>query len=101
MANLDDAVKRLSSADFGKRRSFLLLYRSSSQLTRRAAETRLRIEAATAIRDGLEYYTGGQNYPAFLRRVMPAFVLILRGPCIFQSNSPEQVCLSSLQAAPR
>ncbi|KEZ39649.1 Histone acetylase complex subunit [Scedosporium apiospermum] len=69
MANIDDVVKRLATPEL---------------------EPRLRIEAASVLRDSLDHYTVGPVYPNFLRRVMPVFINILRGPCIFQSNSPEQ-----------
>ncbi|UNI18788.1 transcription-associated protein 1 [Purpureocillium takamizusanense] len=66
---IDDVVRRLSSAD---------------------TETRLKLEAATTLRDSLDHYTSGPIYSPFLKRLMPIFINILRGPCIFQSNSPEQ-----------
>ncbi|EGX94854.1 histone acetylase complex subunit Paf400, putative [Cordyceps militaris CM01] len=66
---IDDVVKRLSSADI---------------------DTKSKVEAATTLRDSLDHYTNGPIYPPFLKRLMPIFVNILRGPCIFQSNSPEQ-----------
>ncbi|GJN85795.1 hypothetical protein PLIIFM63780_009369 [Purpureocillium lilacinum] len=66
---IDDVVRRLSSAD---------------------TEIRLKLEAATTLRDSLDHYTSGPIYPPFLKRLMPIFINILRGPCIFQSNSPEQ-----------
>ncbi|KAH7318444.1 histone acetylase complex subunit [Stachybotrys elegans] len=66
---IDDVVKRLSTAEI---------------------EVRLKVEAATTLRDSLDHYTTGPIYPAFLKRLMPIFINILRGPCIFQSNSPEQ-----------
>ncbi|KAK4670085.1 transcription-associated protein 1 [Podospora pseudopauciseta] len=53
-------------------------------------ELRVKVEAATALRDQLEHYTTGQVYPNFLKRLMPAFIIILRSPCIFQANTPEQ-----------
>ena len=49
------------------------------------------MEAATTLRDSLDAYTNGPIYEPFLKRLMPIFINILRGPCIFQSNSPEQV----------
>lgn len=49
------------------------------------------MEAATTLRDSLDAYTTGPIYEPFLKRLMPIFINILRGPCIFQSNSPEQV----------
>lgn len=66
---IDDVVKRLSTSDI---------------------ETRLKVEAATTLRDSLDAYTTGPIYEPFLKRLMPIFINILRGPCIFQSNSPEQ-----------
>ncbi|PMB68789.1 Transcription-associated protein 1 [Beauveria bassiana] len=66
---IDDVVKRLSSADI---------------------DTKSKVEAATTLRDSLDHYTTGPIYPPFLKRLMPIFVNILRGPCIFQSNSPDQ-----------
>ncbi|KEY73370.1 hypothetical protein S7711_01483 [Stachybotrys chartarum IBT 7711] len=56
----------------------------------RSADVRLKVEAATTLRDSLDHYTSGPIYPAFLKRLMPVFINILRGSCIFQSNSPEQ-----------
>ncbi|RMJ19860.1 hypothetical protein CDV36_000496 [Fusarium kuroshium] len=66
---IDDVVKRLSAADI---------------------DVRLKLEAATTLRDSLDHYTTGPIYPPFLKRLMPIFMGILRGPCTFQSNSPEQ-----------
>ncbi|KAK5993473.1 Transcription-associated protein 1 [Cladobotryum mycophilum] len=66
---IDDVVKRLSTADL---------------------DTRLKVEAATTLRDSLDAYTSGPIYAPFLKRLMPIFIGILRGPCTFQSNSPEQ-----------
>ncbi|GAO18530.1 hypothetical protein UVI_02054720 [Ustilaginoidea virens] len=53
-------------------------------------DARLKLEAATALRDSLDHYTGGHYYTPFLKRLMPIFINILRGPCIFQSSSPDQ-----------
>ncbi|KFH46680.1 Transcription-associated protein-like protein [Hapsidospora chrysogenum ATCC 11550] len=66
---IDDVVRRLSSADI---------------------ETKLKVDAATTLRDSLDHYTSGQIYAPFLKKLMPIFVGILNGPCTFQSNSPEQ-----------
>jgi len=49
-------------------------------------------EAATQLRDNLEHYTSGQIYIGFLKRMIPLFVTILKGPPVFVSTSPEQVC---------
>jgi transformation/transcription domain-associated protein len=67
---IDDVVKRLSTAEI---------------------DVRLKVEAATTLRDSLDHYTNGAIYTPFLKRLMPIFINILRGQCTFQSNSPEQV----------
>lgn len=51
----------------------------------------MKVEAATQLRDNLDVFTNPPSYPVFLKRVMPIFISILNGPCIFQSNSNEQV----------
>ena len=63
----------------------------TSSLLHFYVEPKAKLEAATALRDGLDHYTNGPNYSHFLKRVMPIFINILRGPCIFQSTSLEQV----------
>ena len=91
MANiLDDVVKRLATPEIGKAHDSPH-GSDNSKLTRMTPEARLRIEAASALRDNLDHYTAGPVYPVFLRKVMPVFINILRGPSIFHSNSPEQV----------
>ncbi|KAI1462223.1 hypothetical protein F4805DRAFT_125166 [Annulohypoxylon moriforme] len=60
------------------------------RLTIQETEPRSKLDAATTLRDGLEHYTNGPQYVGFLKRLMPLFVIILRGPCLFQSTSPEQ-----------
>ncbi|KAK8031517.1 FAT domain-containing protein [Apiospora arundinis] len=68
--NFEDIVKRLTIADF---------------------EPKSKLEAATLLRDSLDHYTGNPvTYPPFLKRVVPLFINVLRGPCLFQNNSPEQ-----------
>ncbi|KAI1645032.1 uncharacterized protein F4817DRAFT_192555 [Daldinia loculata] len=66
---LEDIVKRLSTHE---------------------TDPKLKLEAATTLRDSLDHYTNGPHYAVFLKRMMPLFVTILRGPCLFQSTSPEQ-----------
>lgn len=56
-------------------------------------DSRGKVDAATQLRDNLDVFTNMASYSIFLKRVMPVFVNILNGPCIFQSNSNEQVCL--------
>ncbi|KAI1261293.1 FAT domain-containing protein [Xylariaceae sp. FL1019] len=60
------------------------------KLTVQETEPKTKLEAATTLRDSLDHYTNGAIYTHFLTRAMPLIVNILRGPCIFQSNSPEQ-----------
>lgn len=66
---IDDVVKRLSIPE---------------------TDTKLKFEAATTLRDSLDHYTTGPIYSPFLKRLMPIFINILRGQCIFQSNNMEQ-----------
>ncbi|TDZ59852.1 Transcription-associated protein 1 [Colletotrichum trifolii] len=66
---IDDVVKRLSSPD---------------------TDARVKVEAATTLRDSLDHYTTGPIYAPFLKKLVPIFIAVLKGPCIFQSNSPEQ-----------
>ncbi|GKT40806.1 transcription-associated protein 1 [Colletotrichum spaethianum] len=61
---IDDVVKRLSSPETG---------RGGDYLARQ-----------------LRPLHGRSHIPPFLKRLVPIFIAILRGPCIFQSNSPEQ-----------
>ncbi|KAI0129973.1 FAT domain-containing protein [Xylariales sp. AK1849] len=53
-------------------------------------DSKSKLEAATSLRDSLDHYTSGQGYTVFLKRVIPLFIVILRGPCLFHSTSPEQ-----------
>ncbi|KAH9909805.1 FAT domain-containing protein [Xylariomycetidae sp. FL2044] len=66
---LDEFVKKLSSQD---------------------VEPKIKLEAATTLRDSLDLFTNGPNYPFFLKRVVFIFLNILRGKCLFQSTSPDQ-----------
>ncbi|KAI1391135.1 uncharacterized protein F4822DRAFT_175206 [Hypoxylon trugodes] len=60
------------------------------RLTTQETEPKSKLDAATSLRDSLDVYTNGPHYAVFLKRVMPLFIIILRGPCLFQSTSPEQ-----------
>jgi transformation/transcription domain-associated protein len=96
MANVfDDAVKRLSTPETGMLMvvpSKVGLWPNKGSPDRMFdADVKLKCDAATSLRDNLDHYTTGQNYLQFLKRVMPIFVHILRGPPIFQSNSNDQV----------
>lgn len=100
---IDDVVRRLSTAETGKLSLFyhpcwgsLCFGWSGSNdkiLIRFFSDVKLKVEAATTLRDSIDHYTSGVIYSPFLKRLMPIFINILRGPCIFQSNSPEQVSI--------
>ncbi|KAK4169055.1 hypothetical protein QBC43DRAFT_84730 [Cladorrhinum sp. PSN259] len=60
-------------------------------------ELRLKVEAVTTLRDTLDHYTTGTGYPFFLKRLMPAFIIILRSPPIFQINTPEAANMQKLR----
>lgn len=61
-------------------------------LTHTTAESKQKLDAASSLRDTLDHYTNGPAYPMFLKKTMPPFVNILRGACVFQTTSVEQVC---------
>ena len=50
-------------------------------------DPRSRADAATTLRDSLDHYVTGQTYPLFLKRTMPVFINVLRGPPIFHTNT--------------
>jgi transformation/transcription domain-associated protein len=60
-------------------------------------EPRLKVEAASALRDSLDHYTSGPGYPIFLKRLMPTFVNILRQPCVLQTSPPDQMNAQKLR----
>ncbi|TAQ89061.1 hypothetical protein B7494_g2646 [Chlorociboria aeruginascens] len=66
---IDVVVQRLSSVDI---------------------DTKLKVEAATQLRDSLEHYITGAIYPAFLKKLVPIFINCLKGPPVFVSTSAEQ-----------
>lgn len=105
---LDDVVKRLGAADTGTKASPLhghvslppswqtLCCACRSQLiklktNKQFIDPKIKADTAATLRDSLDHYTTGPTYVPFLKKVMPVFIGILKGPCIFQSNSQEQV----------
>ncbi|KAK4155966.1 hypothetical protein C8A00DRAFT_13045 [Chaetomidium leptoderma] len=60
-------------------------------------EPRLKVEAASALRDSLDHCTTGAGYPIFLKRVMPTFINILRQPCVFQTTTPDLINTQKLR----
>lgn len=97
---LEDVIKRLATQDAGTliwnatEAPSLLMFMEMHALTIiNVPESRVKVEAATQLRDNLDVFTNMASYSVFLKKVMPVFVNILNGPCIFQSNSNEQVWL--------
>ncbi|KAK3325553.1 hypothetical protein B0H66DRAFT_492214 [Apodospora peruviana] len=60
-------------------------------------ELRFKVEAASTLRDSLDHYVSGPTYTVFLKRLMPAFIIILRQPCVFQTTTTEQANLQKLR----
>ncbi|KAL2170135.1 hypothetical protein VTG60DRAFT_5157 [Thermothelomyces hinnuleus] len=60
-------------------------------------EPRVKVEAASALRDSLDHYTTGPGYAIFLKRVMPTFITILRLPCVLQTSTPDQAHAQKLR----
>jgi transformation/transcription domain-associated protein len=54
-------------------------------------DVKLKVDAASQLRDQLEHYTTGNIYPAFLKKIIPILVTILKGQPVFISTSGEQV----------
>jgi transformation/transcription domain-associated protein len=54
-------------------------------------DVKVKVEAATQLRDNLEHYITGAIYPAFLKKLVPIFINCLNGPPVFVSTSAEQV----------
>lgn len=54
-------------------------------------DVKVKVEAATQLRDNLEHYITGPIYPAFLKKLVPIFINCLKGPPVFVSTSLEQV----------
>jgi transformation/transcription domain-associated protein len=105
---IEDVVRKLSVPETGRLLSpsstapkppILVHIRADPfQLTTvSSAELRLKVEAACALRDSLDHYTTGPGYPVFLKRLMPAFVNILRQPCVFQTTPPDQINAQKLR----
>ncbi|KAK0615854.1 hypothetical protein B0T17DRAFT_510419 [Bombardia bombarda] len=88
---IEDVVRKLSTPETGKPLSPLS---PSVPLcpppVAPAKELKAKVDAASTLRDSLDPYVAGATYPIFLKRLMPAFIIILRQPCIFQTNTSEQ-----------
>ena len=52
---------------------------------------KVKLNAATELRDNVEFMCTGSNYPIFLKKLLPIFVKLLEGPPVFTSTSFEQV----------
>ncbi|TID23090.1 hypothetical protein E2P81_ATG02207 [Venturia nashicola] len=53
-------------------------------------ETRMKLQAATELRDQVDFYCQGQSYPHFLSKTVPVLLKLLDGQPVFISTSPEQ-----------
>jgi hypothetical protein len=98
--SLEDIVKRLSIADIGASSGhgeggaagMPEAAGEGGPAADPRAEIKTKADSALALRDSLEHYTNAPPvFAAFLKRLMPVFVHILRGQCTFQSESHEQV----------
>ncbi|XMA09626.1 hypothetical protein WAI453_002417 [Rhynchosporium graminicola] len=56
-----------------------------------STDVKLKVEAACQLRDSLEHYISGNIYGPFLKKLVPIFITILKGPPVFISTSNEQV----------
>jgi transformation/transcription domain-associated protein len=54
-------------------------------------DVKLKAQIAQELRDGIDYFTQGAQYPTFLKRLVPIFLKLLEGPPVFISTSAEQV----------
>jgi hypothetical protein len=54
-------------------------------------DVKLKLDAASQLRDNLEHYISGPIYPAFLKKLIPIFKKCLDTPPNFISTSLEQV----------
>ena len=88
-------VQRLSSADSGTLTSNVQEKREKQLLTLSPTDVKVKVEAATQLRDNLEHYVSGPIYPAFLKKLVPIFINCLNGPPVFVSTSAEQVRISA------
>lgn len=54
----------------------------------------MKLQTAGELRDSIDLFTHTvpAEYKNFLTKLMPVFLEILRGPPVFVSTSPEQVC---------
>ena len=110
-ATIDVVVQRLSSPDSGTFASvppwphhnteFGNINRNAkANLPLLRLDVKLKVEAATQLRDNLEHYITGPIYPAFLKKLIPIFINCLKGPPVFISTSSEQVRASAMLLLP-
>lgn len=59
-------------------------------------EIRTKLQAATELRDQVDFYCQGQSYPHFLSKTVPVLLKLLDGQPVFISTSPDQVCSNAL-----
>ncbi|KAK3900673.1 hypothetical protein C8A05DRAFT_17041 [Staphylotrichum tortipilum] len=80
---IEDVVRKLSVAEIANHASHV--------------DLRLKVEAASALRDSLDHYTSGAGYPIFLKRLMPIFLNILGQPSVLQTSPPDQTNTQKLR----
>jgi transformation/transcription domain-associated protein len=91
--NIELLVQRLSSADSGASPSDLLPPLHGKHLADAfALDVKVKVDAASQLRDNLEHYISGNIYPNFLKKLMPIFINCLKSQPVFVSTSAEQVC---------
>lgn len=54
-------------------------------------ELKLKFHIAQELRDSIDFFTQGSQYPAFLKKMIPIFLKLLDSPPVFISTSWEQV----------
>jgi hypothetical protein len=99
---IENVVQRLSSPDSGMlshgfggphlhQLSQAYDFQEEQSLTLSVIDVKVKVEAATQLRDNLEHYISGPIYPSFLKKLIPIFLNCLKGPPVFISTSAEQV----------
>lgn len=91
-------VQRLSSADSGMTPSGRAWREEGFTNRSLSVDVKVKVEAATQLRDNLEHYITGNIYPAFLKKLVPIFINCLSGPPVFVSTSAEQVRIFCFRA---
>jgi hypothetical protein len=98
--HVDSFVSRLGDPGSGGSSSLSSLLIKSNRLRLTSpSDLKVRLQAATELRDGIEYATQGPLYPMFLNTMLPIIMKLLEGPPVFISTSMEQVRAFTFQRA--